>query len=663
MSSSLSGSDNQNAETRRAGRLSVREKNFELMDSLYKAAVEGHTDQFRAHATMLDQILTPNENTILHIHITARPNQTMKSNNKLKSSLWRMMSTFKKQSSSSEHFGRDILEMCPGLLLKTNTKGETLLHIAARHGHADVVKDLIAECKKPHQNDPEKGVEAVRLMQGMTNEAKDTALHEAARYNQIDVVKMLTKEDPSLPYDANNAGETPLYVAAERGYKDVTQDILLTCKSPADHGPMGRTALHAAAFRNDTEMTKVLLDSSIGTQTSKADQQGWLPLHLAAHLGYYNVVKELLKADKSAAYKADNEGKIPLHLAAGKGRLNTVQELIMSCPSSCELVDDRGWNVFHFALQSGSRRTIELLLKSPSLGNLVNEKNDDGNTPLLEHAGSGSLIPSFVCHPKVDRLAFNQNNCSAEDIIRSDKLLFRPNEKNFMWCLNRLNRFRCRRHIVFGNGERKEQFSNTSIEDKKNNYRKEKSSSIHEELTQYVNKGKESQLVVAALIATVTFTAGITMPGGYINEIGPDQGAAVLTKSSSFQAFVIFNSVAMILSTIAVFIHLKLSLLGDKVFEFNLWKISRGMTKLALFFMVFAFLTGTYSVLPSAKILAVIVSIITGGSILYIYAYDYAALFSLIKAVMRFHVNRLQEIRKEFQLIYFLYLNDFVRAC
>ncbi|KAL9408253.1 hypothetical protein AB3S75_046749 [Citrus x aurantiifolia] len=648
MSSSLSGSDNQNAETRRAGRPSVREKNFELMDSLYKAAVEGHTDQFRAHAQVLDQILTPNENTILHVHITARPNQTMKPNNELKSSLWMMTSTLKKQSSSSEHFVRDILEMCPGLLLKANTKGETLLHIAARHGHVDIVKDLIAECKKPHQNDPEKGVEAARLMLGTANEAKDTALHEAVRYNQVDVVKILTKEDPSLPYDANNAGETPLYLAAERGYINVVEDIISTCKSPADHGPMGRTALHAAAFCGDTEMTKVLL-SSKGTLTSKPDQQGWLPLHLAAHLGYYDVVKELLKADKSAAYKADNEGKIPLHLAAGKGRLHTMQELIMSCPSSCELVDDRGWNVFHFALHSGSRRTIELLLKSPSLGNLVNEKNDNGNTPLLEHAVSGSFIQSFLCHPKVDRLAFNHHNCSAEDIILSNKLLFGPNEINIMWCLNRLNRFRCRRHIVFGNGERKEQFSNTSIEDKKNNDRKEKSSSIYEELTQYVKKAKESQLVVAALIATVTFTAGITMPGGYINEIGPDQGAAVLTKSSSFQAFVIFNSVAMILSTIAVFIHLDLSLLEDKVLDFILWKISRGMTQLALFFMVFAFLTGTYSVLHSAKVVAVIVSIITGGSIFC--SYHYTIPFKLIMAVMSILVRTLQEIREEFQRI------------
>ncbi|KAK9182779.1 hypothetical protein WN944_025925 [Citrus x changshan-huyou] len=318
--------------------------------------------------------------------------------------------------------------MCPGLLLKANTKGETLLHIAARHGHADIVKDLIAECKKPHQNDPEKGVEAARLMLGTTNEAKDTALHEAVRYNQVDVVKMLTKE-PNLPYDANQAGETPLYLAAERGYKDVVVDILSTCISPADHGPMGRTALHAAASLKDTEITKMLLNGK-ETLTSKPDQQGCLPLHLAAHFGRRYNVKELLKADKSAAYKADNKGKVPLHLAADRGNLDTMQELIFSCPSSCELVDDKGWNVFHFVLNSKSRRAVDLLLKNPSLRNLINEKNDDGNTPLLEHAASGSsyCIRSFFLHPKVDRLAFNHQNNNAEDIFRSGKVVYRLEE-------------------------------------------------------------------------------------------------------------------------------------------------------------------------------------------------------------------------------------------
>ncbi|KAK9200120.1 hypothetical protein WN944_015316 [Citrus x changshan-huyou] len=432
------GGRNQDADqTLRAG-IRIREKNFELMDSLYKAAVEGHIDQFRAHATTLDQILTPKENTILHIHITARPPTKL-------NSFWKI-GLNRKSAENEGNFVRKILDMCPDLLWKANTKGETLLHIAARHGHADIAKDLIDECKRPYQNDPEKCVEAARMMLlAVTNESKDTALHEAVRHNQVDVVKLLTKEDPRVPYDANKAGETPLYLAAERGYKDVMKDILSTCKSPADHGPMGRTALHAADLHNlrafliipslticvlllfSIEMTKMLLDFK-KTLTSKPDQRGWLPLHLAAHLGCYKVLKELLNADKSAAYKVNNEGNIALHLAAGRGKVYSMLELIQSCPSCCEITDNEGWNVFHFAVHSESRKAVQFLLNNHSLGNLVNEKNHQGKTPLLEHAASDSYMKSFICHPKVDKLAFDNENHNAIDTILLDMFYFSPNQ-------------------------------------------------------------------------------------------------------------------------------------------------------------------------------------------------------------------------------------------
>ncbi|KAK0605175.1 hypothetical protein LWI29_023784 [Acer saccharum] len=125
--------------------------------------------------------------------------------------------------------------------------------MAARHGHADVVKFLLDECKKTYQNDHDQklGIKSTKLMLQMTNEAKDTALHEAVRYNHLDMAQLLTREDPSLPYDANTAGETPLYLAAERGYAKVLKEILGTCDSPADHGLYDRTALHVAIIRND----------------------------------------------------------------------------------------------------------------------------------------------------------------------------------------------------------------------------------------------------------------------------------------------------------------------------------------------------------------------------------------------------------------------------
>ncbi|KAK1586991.1 hypothetical protein Q3G72_008339 [Acer saccharum] len=177
-----------------ASNSSNQEKNFDLLDSVYSAAADGEINKFQQHAGVLDQILTPNDNTILSIHITARQPPSSR-------------------ISQNMNFMREILGKCPELLWKANKKGKTLLHMATRHGHADVSKYLLEECKKPYQNDQELAIKATRQMLQMINEAKDTALHEAVCYNHIDVVQLLTEEDGDLPYDSNIAGETPLYLA------------------------------------------------------------------------------------------------------------------------------------------------------------------------------------------------------------------------------------------------------------------------------------------------------------------------------------------------------------------------------------------------------------------------------------------------------------------
>jgi len=88
----------------------------------------------------------------------------------------------------------------------------------------------------------------------MTNEEQDTALHEAARHIRGHVVEILTKEDPEFSYSANVHGETPLYIAASRGWfwrYMVVDGILTNCISVDYGGPNGRTALHAASEEGD----------------------------------------------------------------------------------------------------------------------------------------------------------------------------------------------------------------------------------------------------------------------------------------------------------------------------------------------------------------------------------------------------------------------------
>ena len=68
-------------------------------------------------------------------------------------------------------------------------------------------------------------------------------------------------------------------------------------------------------------------------------------------------------------------------------------------------------------------------------------------------------------------------------------------------------------------------------------------------------KARESHLVVAALIATVTFSAAFTIPGGYKNERGTDQGTAILIRNAVFNMFVISDAIAVVSSLLAVLFY------------------------------------------------------------------------------------------------------------
>lgn len=148
-----------------------------------------------------------------------------------------------------------MLALSPPLLLQTNESGDTPLHIAARHGRADIVV-LLIQAANAGDGDLENGLEQWLKLIRTINEEGDTALHQAVRFNHFDVVRILTTEDPEFSYAGNVAGETPLYLAAERGYRDLVFQILQTCTSPAFQGPNGRTALHAAVICDDQGIYK-----------------------------------------------------------------------------------------------------------------------------------------------------------------------------------------------------------------------------------------------------------------------------------------------------------------------------------------------------------------------------------------------------------------------
>ena len=64
----------------------------------------------------------------------------------------------------------------------------------------------------------------------------------------------------------------------------------------------------------------------------------------------------------------------------------------------------------------------------------------------------------------------------------------------------------------------------------------------------------ETNLLVATIIATVTFTAAFTVPGGYESG-GDNQGLAILSKQAAFKVFVIANALAFGFSTASILVY------------------------------------------------------------------------------------------------------------
>ena len=119
-----------------------------------------------------------------------------------------------------------------------------------------------------------------------------------------------------------------------------------------------------------------------------------------------------------------------------------------------------------------------------------------------------------------------------------------------------------------------------------------------------MEKASQVHLVVNTLIANVAFTAGITVPGGFIGHEGACPGSAVLTRNAAFRAFVITNIIAMVLSCSAAFMPLLFHDQNLGLFSFLLALAFR-LSISAMGAMVMAFVTGTYAVLMHSLDLAI----------------------------------------------------------
>ena len=161
-------------------------------------------------------------------------------------------------------------------------------------------------------------------------------------------------------------------------------------------------------------------------------------------MGNVKLFKLFLENGTSPAYVKDKEILSAFHIAAKEDNVLVMKELITACTDIYELLDNRGRNALHVAAESGMWEAVQFFVERPELKGLINEQDEEGNTPMHLAAIEGYykvLLKMAACRDvdtnatNVEGLtAMDQNWLGVELRIDLKVCLFCPTE----WCINAL---------------------------------------------------------------------------------------------------------------------------------------------------------------------------------------------------------------------------------
>lgn len=187
-------------------------------------------------------------------------------------------------------------------------------------------------------------------------------LNEAVRLNDIVLVEALIDDDTDFS-EGDQLGETPLHIAAVRGYGEIA---LLLIEKGADvnaRDVRGLTPVHAAAWQGHRQMVALL--AAKGADIHARDQDGLTPLHTAALAGRKETVDLLIARGAEINAKSKND-LTPLHTAALSGDRETVA-LLVDKGADVNAGSKNGSTALQLASEQNHREVVELLQKHRSI--------------------------------------------------------------------------------------------------------------------------------------------------------------------------------------------------------------------------------------------------------------------------------------------------------
>ncbi|KAJ4842265.1 hypothetical protein Tsubulata_040315, partial [Turnera subulata] len=215
-------------------------------------------------------------------------------------------------------------------------------------------------------------------------------LYQAALDGSITCLLRLLEEDKLVldRYMASCFAETPLHISALLGHVDFTREIL-------------------------TRKPQLAKELDLHKST---------PLHLAAANGHLEVVKLLLLVNADICLAQDRDGRNPLHVAVIKGHLEILKELVQAKPEAIQLRGRRGETILHFCVKHFQIDALKFLINLINQDGFVNAKDDDGFTilHLAVAQGETEMINFLITETMIDINFLNSKGFTALDIALAE---------------------------------------------------------------------------------------------------------------------------------------------------------------------------------------------------------------------------------------------------
>ncbi|XP_078150897.1 protein ACCELERATED CELL DEATH 6-like [Carex rostrata] len=516
-------------------------------------------------------------------------------------------------------FAREAWSRAPSLLSGTNIDGETPLIAALMAPNLSLASDIITAATQLLQHDDLEEGRPLNCMLLKVDRCNENALHHAMRNGFENLALQLLEIAPRLSEQVTNTGESPMYMAARRGYSRVIERLLqipssansrpkketplpaamrldhaghsdvveglLEIPSSAVFGPYGESAIHAAVTFDHPGILKQLLVGQSQLAYHK-DKDGVNPMNRAVLENKLMSVKIFLEYDPNLAYiEHEPTGKTPFLTAVSEGYLPIVKEIMSTCPDSVYTPDKNGNNALHYAIYYEKPHLIDYILSTPQIHRFINQPNNSGNLPLHEAAQK--------CDPKIlhSLLTHAGQDYTAVGLVYGQKTLWKTLKWNESFTLL---------SNVIPSGW------NYDIRD---NAKRTIQKEAREKVQSLTKKYTSNTSLVAALLATITFAAAFTLPGGFSSD-SSNAGQPLFTRKAAFQVFLISDTIAMCSSHSVTFLCI-LATWEDLDFLLNYRKTTRTLMWCAYGATAIAFGTGLFTVIaPKNMWLAILILVL-----------------------------------------------------